>query len=76
MELLATIFEALLCLIDGVAAIADIVAWVKGRENRRIRKQASKKGSEPPPRDKWNRLWICLTIIVVITTSFLIVRRL
>ncbi len=75
MELFATLLEALLCLIDGVAAIADIVAWVKGRDNRRIRKQARKDGSEPPPRDKWNRLWIVLTIVVAIATSLLIIRR-
>jgi hypothetical protein len=76
MELIAIIGEALLLLIDLAAGIGDLIAWRKSRENRRVRKEARRAGLKPPPRDTWNRLWIVLTLVVVIVTAVLIFRRL
>jgi nicotinamide riboside transporter PnuC len=75
MELLAFIFEATLCLLDMFFAGADIYSWLKGRPNRVERKEAKKSGIAPPPRDKWNRRVIVLTLVICIITILLFALR-
>lgn len=72
LEMLAELFIAL----DGLTLIADFYAWMKGRENRLERREARKLGRTPPPRDKWNRLMIVLTVGFVLLTAGLIGWRL
>lgn len=78
MELIVFIFELLIGLIDVLTVGADIHAWFKGRENRLERRAAKQAGLPPPPRDRWNRRVIVLTILAVLFTSvtvFLWLRR-
>ena len=71
MEILGVILEAIVTLIDVACAGADIYSWLKGKPNRIERKEAKKVGAEPPPRDKWNRRVIVLTLVVCVLTIVL-----
>lgn len=74
MELGAILAELLLVLIDALMATGDVYAWLKGKENRQQRRAARRRGEIPPPRDKWNRRVIPLTLGVVGLTSVLVWR--
>lgn len=74
MELLGLLLEFLLLLIDGSMAVLDVYAWLKGKENRHQRRAARRRGERPPPRDKWNRRVISLTLGVVVLTGVLVWR--
>jgi len=54
----------------------DVVSWFKGSDNRIERRLARKAGVAVPPRDKWNRRVIGLTVIVVVLTALLLFRGL
>lgn len=69
-EILAELFFAL----DGVTLIVDVYAWIKGRENRRVRREARQRGHTPPPRDQWNRWVIALSLAFVLLTTVLVLR--
>lgn len=74
MELGAIIAELLLMLVDAAMATGDVYAWWKGKETRQQRRAARRRGESPPPRDKWNRRVITLTLGVVVLTAALVWR--
>lgn len=71
LEILAELFMAL----DGLTLIADFYAWVRGKENRLERREARKLGRTPPPRDKWNRWVLGLSVTFLVLTAGLIAWR-
>jgi hypothetical protein len=75
MELFLMIIEGGMALLDVLAFSADIFSWIKGRENRKQRRQARRFGGEIPSRDKWNRRVIVFTAIVIALTAALILWR-
>lgn len=74
MEIGWLILELLIGIADALFTGADIVAWFKGRDNRRERREARRVGLPPPPRDRWNRRVIVFSIVAVALTTFLLVR--
>ncbi|MBC8872140.1 MAG: hypothetical protein H8E44_22135 [Planctomycetes bacterium] len=75
MELLAILLEALGCFaetFDVVLLAFDLFAWIKGKDNRRKRRDAKKSGEHPPKRDFWSRLFIVLGILTICLTALLI----
>ncbi len=72
LEILAELFFAL----DGLTLLADFYVWVKGKENRLERREARKLGRTPPPRDKWNRWVIGLSVAFVVLTTGLLAWKL
>lgn len=70
-ELLAELFMAL----DGLTLLADVYAWMRGKENRLERREARKLGRDPPPRDKWNRRVIGLSVAFALLTTVLVVWK-
>jgi hypothetical protein len=75
-ELGVFIIEVILGVFDVLIVGADIHAWFKGRENRRERHDARRAGVPAPPRDRWNRRVIVLSVVAVALTTFLVVRLL
>jgi hypothetical protein len=73
MELFFFILEGALWIIDIVAASVDLYAWCKGKENRLERRTARKAGLEVPPRDRWTRRVIVLTLVVLVATAALLI---
>jgi hypothetical protein len=71
-ELLAELFMAL----DGMTLLADLYAWMKGKNNRIERREARRLGLPPPPRDKWNKWVIVLTVAFVLLTAGMVLWRL
>lgn len=76
MDLLLLIVEGLVWLIDLTAIAADIHSWIKGKDNRIERRLARNDGRAIPPRDRWNRRVIGLTILVIVTTAALLLWKL
>lgn len=72
LEMLAELF----CALDGLTLLADLYAWAKGKENRIERREARKLGRTPPPRDKWNRWVIGLSVVFAILTTVLVAWKL
>lgn len=75
-EALWGLLEAILFFADIAVTVADVFAWFKGRENRTTRRLARKSGQPPPPRDRWNRRVIWLSLIAAALTVGLLVWRL
>jgi len=73
MDLLLLIVEGVLWFLDVVLTGADVYSWLKGRENRKERRLARKHGVQVPPRDKWNRRAMLLTIVVCVITMALLI---
>lgn len=71
-EVLAELFVAF----DGLTLIADVYAWMRGKENRLERREARKRGRTPPPRDRWNRWVIALSVAFALMTTVLVVWKL
>lgn len=61
---------------DLAAALADLYAWIRGRENRTERRIARQAGRPVPPRDRWNRRVLWLSLLVVTLTAGLLAWRL
>ena len=76
MDLLFFILESLFSLIDLMAMVGDVYSWLRGKDNRIERRNARREGSDVPPRDKWNRRVIILSIIVIALTSALLLWKL
>jgi len=55
-----------------VSIISDIVSFIESKDNRRNRRQAKQSGQVPPGLDKWSKLFITLSTIVVIFTVYFI----
>lgn len=72
MDFFFLILEALVWVIDLTAMVADVYSWMRGKDNRLQRKLARQTGTSIPPRDRWNRRVIGLTITVVIATAALV----
>jgi hypothetical protein len=75
METLFLVVEAVLWLVEIVATGADVYSWIKGKQNRVLRKEARTAGAVVPPRDRWNRRVIGLTALVAVVTLLLILWR-
>ena len=75
MGFLEVIFEIVLPILDALLTSADLVAWIKGKENRVERKEARKTGTDLPPRDPWNRLVVILSVLVGAITIGLLLWR-
>ncbi len=71
-EWIELLVEILFGFIDVATLIADLYSWVKGRENRVQRREARNMGNTQPPRDKWNRRVIALTLTFILLTTVLI----
>lgn len=69
MEIGLLIVELIVGLLDVLTVGGDIHAWFKGRDNRRERREAKRAGLSPPPRDRWNRRVIVLSILAVFFTT-------
>lgn len=79
MELIWLAIEALGVLLDILNLLfvfADIVSWIKGKENRIERKRSKQSGKKPPKRDRWNRAFILFLIGVLLLTGLIVVRAL
>jgi hypothetical protein len=79
MELIWLAIEALGVLLDILNLLfvfADIVSWIKGKENRIERKRSKQNGMQPPKRDRWNRAFILFLIGVLLFTGLIVVRTL
>ena len=70
------IIESVLEVLDILGVLADVYAWFKGKKNRIERREARKDGAELPVRDKWNRLFIALTVLVCLLTLGLMAWKL
>ncbi len=75
MEIFAFIIEALVGLLDLACCVADLISWIQGKPNRVERRVARRGGEVPPPRDKWNRRVIWLTVGVVLFTGLFVYLR-
>jgi hypothetical protein len=75
MEFMLEIFGELFIALDGFALIADVYAWMKGKDNRIERRAARQQGRTPPPRDNWNRWVIGLSVTFLVLTTGLIVWK-
>jgi hypothetical protein len=75
MEIFLLVVEGLLWVVDVIAMSVDVYSWFKGKENRVERREARKAGIEVPPRDRWNRRVIALTIFVAISTAVLLIWK-
>lgn len=75
MEIFVALFEAILWALDLLVAAADVYSWIKGKPNRVERKEAKRAGQEPPPKDRWNRRVIVLTLSACILTLALVMWR-
>lgn len=75
MEVLVFIFELLIGILDALVIGGDIHSWFKGRDNRVERREARRAGLPPPPRDRWNRRVILLSVVAVTLTTFLLIRH-
>ena len=73
MEFLGFLFEAVVGILDLIAAGLDIYSWLKGKENRVERREAKKAGDPVPSRDKWNVRVVILTMAVCILTLVLVI---
>jgi len=73
-ELIFAILEAVVGVVDVTCFVADIYAWFRGRENRIARRDARRAGEIVPPRDRWSWRVIILTSIVIVLTTYLLVR--
>lgn len=73
--MIASIAEGVLWVLDACFSTADVISWFKGKPNRVERREAKAAGEAPPPRDKWNRWVIGLTLGIGITTILLIILR-
>ena len=76
MEGFLFIVEIVLYTLDAVGIGADIFSWIRGKDNRAERRMAKSAGRDIPPRDKWNRLVIVLTIAVLVLTVALVIWKL
>jgi hypothetical protein len=79
MEILWAIIEVLGILLDFLnilSVIADVVSWVKGKENRIDRKIAKRSGDTPPKRNKWNNAFIIFLFLVIIFTGLMVLKYL
>jgi hypothetical protein len=77
MDLLFAIIEGLgviLDILDLLFIFGDVISWIKGKENRIERKSAKRSGDNPPKRNAWNRIFLLLSIFVIILTSLIIIR--
>jgi hypothetical protein len=77
MEMVWLMIEGLGVLLDilnAVFVVADIIAWVKGKENRLERSSSKKNGLQPPKRDKWNRAFILFFIGILVFTGLIVAR--
>ncbi|MDF1752322.1 MAG: hypothetical protein P1U89_06095 [Verrucomicrobiales bacterium] len=75
MEGFLIILEIALYGLDAIGIGADIFSWFRGRDNRVERRSARRAGEEVPPRDKWNKLVIILSITVAILTTALLIWK-
>lgn len=76
MELLYLIIEGLLMIGEALLFAADVYSWIRGGVNRTERRMARKAGTELPPRDKWNRRVILLSVLLVVLSITLMIWRL
>ena len=76
MDLILFIIEVVVWIVDIVGVFADVYAWTQGRENRIERRVTRKEGADIPVRDKWNRRFIALTVIVIALTLGLLLWKL
>lgn len=75
MEMFVLLLEALGCfaeMFDVILIAFDVVAWIKGKDNRRSRREAKRSGEAPPKRDLWSRLFIALGVVTLCLTVLLI----
>ncbi len=72
MEWLLEVLLDLLISADFFTLLADVYAWIKGRENRLERREARRMGRPVPPRDRWSKSVIWLTFIFVGLTAYIV----
>ena len=75
MEFFLLVAEGVLWVVDVIAVSADVYSWFAGKRNRVERREARKAGVEIPPRDRWNRRVITLTILVAVSTATLLIWK-
>ena len=75
MEGLLLVIEVLGWIADIFMFGADVHSWMKGKENRLERKEARVRDIPVPPRDRWNRRVIVLTLAVLALTAALVALR-
>ena len=75
-ESLWGLLEILAFVADLAAASANLYAWIRGRQNRSERRAARQSGRPVPPRDRWNRRVLWLSVLVVTLTAGLLAWRL
>jgi hypothetical protein len=75
MEGLLLVLEVIGWIADIFMFGADVHSWLKGKENRLERKEARVLDIAVPPRDRWNRRVIVLTLAVVALTAVLLTLR-
>ena len=68
------VLEIIVGILNGIAALLDILSWFLGSGNRRARREAKQADAEIPPRDFWMGLVLVLTPIVVVVAICLLLR--
>lgn len=73
-EFAELIIDILIFLLDSGVITSDVISWLRGRENRRQRREARRYQLPVPPRDGWNRAVIPLTLLGAALTAVLVWR--
>lgn len=76
LEGLWSVIELTAILADIAVAVADLYSWIRGRPNRHERRLARRSGQPVPPRDRWNRRVVWLSLVALALTSTLLAWRL
>lgn len=66
------IYDLLEAFIYLVSIIFDIVSFIESKDNRNSRKEAKRSGQIPPRLDKWSKLFITLSTVVIIFTGYFV----
>ncbi len=75
-QILGIFFEGCLGTFEVVGFIADVVAAVKSRANRRARREARRGGQLPPPRTAWTVAFEVLTVLLLLSWAATVVALL
>ncbi len=76
LEGLWSVLELAVFLADLAVAVADLYSWIRGRANRHERRLARRSGQPVPPRDRWNRRVLWLSLLALTLTIALLAWRL
>jgi hypothetical protein len=68
--------EFCLACLDLIMMIGDVIAWVRGRDNRVARREARRTGQPAVPLDFWNKAFWGMLAAVVLLSGVILYRLL